>query len=72
MNPTRRIGFIFVLLTLTAGSAHAYYVIVFTHGGMGYRQSLGQFRWILWRDSPVTSRGQNTTFQELAVETKED
>jgi hypothetical protein len=33
-------------------------------------QSLGQFRWIVWRVSPVTSRGENTAFQELAVETE--
>ena len=33
-------------------------------------KSLGTFRWILWRVSPVTTRGggENTAFQELAVE----
>lgn len=33
-------------------------------------QSLGTFRWIIWRVSPVTSSGggENTAFQELGVE----
>jgi hypothetical protein len=31
-------------------------------------QSLGSFRWIVWTVSPVTSAGENTAFQELAVE----
>jgi membrane-associated protease RseP (regulator of RpoE activity) len=31
--------------------------------------SLGTFRWIVWRVAPVTSAGENTAFQELAVET---
>jgi hypothetical protein len=33
---------------------------------------LGNFRWILWRVSPVTSQGggENTAFQELTVETR--
>lgn len=33
-------------------------------------QSLGEFRWIVWAVSPVTSKGggENTAFQELAVE----
>jgi hypothetical protein len=32
-------------------------------------ESLGSFRWILWRVSPVTALGENTAFQELTVET---
>ena len=31
-------------------------------------RSLGEFRWIVWRVSPVTQRDENTAFQELAVE----
>ncbi len=31
-------------------------------------QSLGSFRWIVWRVSPVTGLGENTAFQELSVE----
>ena len=30
--------------------------------------SLGYFRWIIWRVTPVTGRDENTAFQELAVE----
>lgn len=30
-------------------------------------ESLGEFRWIIWRVSPVTEREENTAFQELAV-----
>lgn len=30
--------------------------------------SLGTFRWIVWQVSPVTSRGENTAFQEMHVE----
>ncbi|MBK1825534.1 PDZ domain-containing protein [Haloferula rosea] len=35
-------------------------------------ESLGDFRWIVWAVSPVSSNGggENTAFQELAVETK--
>ncbi len=32
-------------------------------------QSLGSFRWIVWRVSPVNPSGENTAFQELGVET---
>lgn len=32
-------------------------------------KSLGSFRWIVWRVSPVTQSGENTAFQELGVET---
>jgi hypothetical protein len=32
-------------------------------------ESLGTFRWILWRVNPVTALGENTSFQELTVET---
>ncbi|MEN8662720.1 MAG: alpha-L-fucosidase [Lentimonas sp.] len=31
-------------------------------------QSIGKFRWIVWQASPVTVSGENTAFQELAVE----
>ena len=31
-------------------------------------KSLGDFRWIVWRVSPVTELDENTAFQELAVE----
>jgi hypothetical protein len=31
-------------------------------------QSLGTFRWIVWTTAPVTPAGENTAFQELAVE----
>lgn len=31
-------------------------------------QTIGQFRWIVWAVSPVTAAGENTAFQELAVE----
>ena len=31
--------------------------------------SLGRFRWIVWRVSPVSELGENTAFQEFAVET---
>lgn len=32
-------------------------------------QTLGKFRWIVWKVSPVSSQGENTAFQELIVET---
>ncbi len=31
-------------------------------------QSLGEYRWIVWSASPVTQLGENTAYQELAVE----
>ncbi|EMI52845.1 alpha-L-fucosidase [Rhodopirellula sallentina SM41] len=31
-------------------------------------QSLGRYRWIYWQTNPVTNKGENTAFQELAVE----
>ncbi|WPJ95959.1 hypothetical protein SH580_21315 [Coraliomargarita algicola] len=31
-------------------------------------QTIGQFRWIVWAVSPVTAAGENSAFQELAVE----
>ena len=31
---------------------------------------LGKFQWIVWQVSPVSKSGENTAFQELAVETK--
>jgi hypothetical protein len=31
-------------------------------------QTLGTFRWIVWRLSPVTPAAENTAMQELAVE----
>ncbi|WP_231954344.1 signaling protein [Pirellulimonas nuda] len=34
-------------------------------------RSLGEFRWILWSVSPVTPSGENTSFQELAVEARD-
>ena len=37
----------------------------------GAGQTLGEFRWIIWRVSPVTEREENTAFQELAVEVAE-
>ncbi|MFC1764827.1 right-handed parallel beta-helix repeat-containing protein [Planctomycetota bacterium] len=33
--------------------------------------SLGKFRWIVWSVSPISRDGENTVFQELAVETRE-
>jgi len=33
--------------------------------------SLGTYRWIIWSVSPVTKSGENTAFQEFAVETQE-
>lgn len=32
--------------------------------------SLGKYRWILWAPSPLNSIGENTAFQEFAVETR--
>ena len=32
-------------------------------------QSLGSFRWIVWRLEPVSDQAENTAFQELTVET---
>ena len=32
-------------------------------------KTLGAFRWIVWKVSPISSLGENTAFQELAVET---
>ena len=42
----------------------------FTAAALGGRrgQSLGSYRWIVWRVSPVTDIRENTAFQELAVE----
>ncbi|WP_308989478.1 DUF7133 domain-containing protein [Roseibacillus persicicus] len=34
-------------------------------------KSLGEFRWIVWQVSPVTKQGENTAFQELAVDISE-
>ncbi len=34
-------------------------------------QSLGEFRWIVWSVSPVTTADENTSFQELAVDVAE-
>jgi hypothetical protein len=34
-------------------------------------QTLGQFRWVIWRVAPVTGKDENTAFQELAVEVSE-
>jgi hypothetical protein len=34
-------------------------------------QSLGEFRWVIWSVSPVTTSEENTAFQELAVEVAE-
>jgi hypothetical protein len=31
-------------------------------------QALGTFRWIVWTTTPVTPAGENTAFQELAIE----
>ncbi len=31
-------------------------------------EHLGRFRWIVWRVTPVTARGENSAFQELHVE----
>lgn len=33
--------------------------------------TLGKFRWIIWKVSPANQQGENTAFQELAVETAE-
>jgi len=33
-------------------------------------KSLGQYRWILWKAYPISPVGENTSFQEFAVETK--
>ena len=33
-------------------------------------QSLGRFRWVVWKVQPVTQRGENTAFQELQVLTR--
>ena len=30
--------------------------------------TLGEFRWIVWKVSPITAKGENTAFQELSVE----
>ncbi|NNE92191.1 MAG: hypothetical protein HKN23_11135 [Verrucomicrobiales bacterium] len=32
------------------------------------KKPLGNFRWIVWEVAPVTGKGENTAFQELAVE----
>ncbi len=32
------------------------------------KKSLGRFRWIVWQVAPISSRQENTAFQELAVE----
>jgi len=31
-------------------------------------KSLGKFRWIVWSVAPISGNGENTAFQELAVE----
>lgn len=33
-------------------------------------QTLGRFRWVVWKVQPVTQRGENTAFQELQVLTR--
>ncbi|MDF7809287.1 sulfatase-like hydrolase/transferase [Pontiellaceae bacterium B12219] len=52
----------------TAGSASADYTAASLRADAG--KSLGKFRWIIWAASPVTGKGggENTAFQELAVE----
>ncbi len=52
----------------TASLPRADHVAASLRAGAG--QSLGTFRWIVWQISPVTTIGENTAFQELAVESK--
>jgi membrane-associated protease RseP (regulator of RpoE activity) len=54
---------------IDTGAATANYMAASLRAPAG--QSLGTFRWIVWAVSPVTAAGggENTAFQELAVET---
>lgn len=54
--------------TIDTGKATAKYVAASLRAAAG--KSLGNFRWIVWAVSPVTSTGggENTAFQELNVE----
>ncbi|GAA5507497.1 hypothetical protein Rcae01_02953 [Novipirellula caenicola] len=55
----------------TTGEAKAKFTAASLRASAG--QSLGQFRWIVWAVSPVTDTGggENTAFQELAVDVLE-
>ena len=57
---------------ISTGAIDAPYVATSLRAGAG--QTLGDYRWIVWAVSPVTERGggENTAFQELAVETTEE